>query len=92
MSILSPGSVIFDPTSSESRASSAATRSTLHQSPELLARYKRVMSGDLEQSLTARAKIIRIFTSSTFTGYYCCHKVQYFIIVVVTIAIAIIFS
>lgn len=65
---LSAGSVVFDELPSlGSKLSLAATKSTLHQFPELAARYGRVMRGDLEQSLTAKAKIIRIFTSSTFT-------------------------
>lgn len=51
-----------------SRLSSAATQSAFHQFPELVARHRRVMRGDLEQLLNAKAKIIRVFTSSTFTG------------------------
>lgn len=70
-STLSPSSVTFDDSPySGSRVSSAATKSTLHQFPELSARHRRVMRGDLEQHLTAKAKIIRIFTSSTFTGSF----------------------
>lgn len=68
-SALLPGSLLFDELPVlGSRLSSAATNSTLHQFPELAERYRRVMRGDLEQSLIAKAKIIRIFTSSTFTG------------------------
>ena len=33
------------------------------------------MRGDLEQRLTVKAKIIRIFTSSTFTGSFFRHKI-----------------
>lgn len=33
------------------------------------------MRGDLEQRLTAKAKIIRIFTSSTFTGSFFRQKI-----------------
>ena len=77
-STLSPGSVTFDDsTSSGTRVSSAATESTLHQFPELSARHRRVMRGDLEQRLTAKAKIIRIFTSSTFTGSFFRYKMAF---------------
>ena len=66
---LSPGSMLFDELQLVgSRLSSAATQNTLHQFPELAARYRKVMCGDLEQRLTTKAKIIRVFTSSTFTG------------------------
>ncbi|XP_068711765.1 NACHT domain- and WD repeat-containing protein 1-like isoform X2 [Montipora foliosa] len=65
---LSPGSMLFDELQLVgSRLSSAATQNTLHQFPELAARYRKVMCGDLEQRLTTKAKIIRVFTSSTFT-------------------------
>ena len=70
-SFLSPGSVLFDEHSGrESTLFSAASRTSLSQFPELAERYEKVMCGDLEQSLTAKAKIIRVFTSSTFTGTY----------------------
>lgn len=47
---------------------SLATKNALDKFPELALRYLDIMRGNLSLSFSAKAKIVRIFTSSTFTG------------------------
>ncbi|XP_032230657.2 protein qui-1 isoform X5 [Nematostella vectensis] len=60
-SSISQGQIVLDGIPAQ------ATRSTLHQFPELATRYKKVVCGDLGTSFAAKPKVVRIFTSSTFT-------------------------
>ena len=68
-SSVSDGQVLLDE-GVDTKHFASPTKSSLHQFPELVERYQQVMRGDLGVNLPSKAKVVRIFTSSTFTGGY----------------------